>query len=171
MSIDISKIQAIDPPGCGCMECITGEYVPYDSLYIDEVLEAVLNGEITPRNNLNDGTLIIYRGSSNGRVLSTIDSTMVSRSDIIIVPPNSIYLDEDDPDEKIVDISSLAENYDDDNEEQKTLISSIVDSEATASNPGHSTIIVYRSPYGETGLINLYSSIDEDEIAILLYED
>lgn len=169
MSIDISKIQAIDPPGCGCMECITGEYIPYDSYYIDQVFEAILNGEITPRNNLNDGTLIIYRGS-NGQVLSTIDSTMVSRSDIVIVPPNSVYLDEDDPDEKIVDISTLEELYEADEDKMKELISSIVDSEATASNPGQSTIIVYRSPYSEAGLINLYSSIDEDEVAILLYE-
>lgn len=168
MGIDISKIQAIDPPGCGCMECITGEYIPYDSFYIDEVLEAVLSGEITPRNNLNDGTLVIYR--NGGRVFSTIDSTMVSRSNIVIVPPNSVYLDEDDPDEKIVDVSTLEENYEEDEDKLKELISSIVDNEATASNPSNSTIIVYRSPYGETGLINLYSSIDEDEIAILLYE-
>jgi hypothetical protein len=168
MSIDISKIQAIDPTGCGCMECITGEYIPYDSYYIDEVLEAILDGKISPRNNLNDGTLIIYR--LNGRVCSTIDSTMVSRSDIVIVPPNSIYLDEDDPDEKIVDISTLEEKYEDDEDKMKELISSVVDSDATASNPGSYTIIVYRSPYGETGLINLYSSIDEDEVAILLYE-
>lgn len=153
------------------MECITGEYIPYDSIYIDEVLEAVLNGEISPRNNLNDGTLIVYRGSSNGRVLSTIDSTMVGRSDIVIVPPNAIYLDEDDPDEKVVDISTLEAKYEDGEDKLKELISSIVDSEATASNPGSSTIIVYRSPYGETGLIDLYSSIDEDEVAILLYED
>jgi hypothetical protein len=103
--------------------------------------------------------------------MSTIDSTMVSRSDIVIVPPNSVYLDEDDPDEKIVDISKLEDDYEDDEDKLKELISSVVDGSATASNPGDYTIIAYRSPYGETGLINLYSSIDEDEVAILLYDD
>jgi hypothetical protein len=169
MSIDLYKIEAIDPPGCGCMECIIGEYIPYDSFYIDEVLEAILDGKISPRNNLNDGTLIIYR--MGGRVFSTIDSTMVRRSDFVIVPPNSVYLDEDDPDEKIVDISKLEDDYEDDEDKLKELISSVVDGSATASNPGDYTIIAYRSPYGETGLINLYSSIDEDEVAILLYDD
>lgn len=169
MSIDISRIKAIDPPGCGCMECITGEYIPYDSIYIDEVLEAVLNGEITPQNNLNDGTLIIYR--LNGRPFSTIDSTMVSRSDIVIVPPNSVYLDEDEPDESVVDVSTLEELYEEDEDKMKEMISSIIDDGKTASNPGNYTIIIYVSPYGEAGLINLYSSIDEDEIAILLYND
>lgn len=169
MSIDIYKIEAIDPPGCGCMECITGEYIPYDSYYIDEVLEAILDDKITPRNNLNDGTIIIYR--SGGTVFSMIDSTMVRRSDILIVPPNSIYLDEDEAEENIVDISTLEELYEDDEDKLKEKTSSIVDGSATASNPGNSTIIAYRSQYGETGLINLYSSIDEDEVAILLYDD
>jgi hypothetical protein len=169
MSIDISKIQAIDPPGCGCMECITGEYIPYDSYYIDEVLEAILDGVIAPpRNNLNDGTLVIWR--LNGSVYSEVNSTMISRSDILIVPPNSIYLDEED-EETVVNVSTIEEDYEDDEDKQKEVISSVIDSEATASNPGNYTLVLYRSPYGETGIINLYSAVDEDEVVILLYED
>jgi len=37
---------AIDPPGCGCTECVTGEYVPLDEA-TDDQLELMLKGRIT----------------------------------------------------------------------------------------------------------------------------
>lgn len=171
MSIDISKIIAIDPPGCGCTECIIGEYIPLDSPYIDEVFEAVLNGEISPRNNQNDGTLIIYR-MSNGRVYSTTDSTMVRRSDMVIIPPSDSYLYEDEED--TVDITTLEYDYDDDEEakEKKAkLITAVVNDYMTATNSTYNTYIAYRSPYGETGVIDLPGVTQEEDIAVLLYED
>lgn len=39
---------AIDPPGCGCTECLTGECVPLDRA-TDAQLELMLQGKI--RNN------------------------------------------------------------------------------------------------------------------------
>jgi hypothetical protein len=39
---------AIDPPGCGCTECLSGEYVPLDQA-TDREVELMLKGEI--RNN------------------------------------------------------------------------------------------------------------------------
>lgn len=170
MSIDISKIEAIDPPGCGCLECIIGEYIPLDSPYIDEVLEAVLDGVITPRNNQNDGTLIIYR--VNGRVYTTTDSTMVRRSDIVIITPTDSWVDEDEED-TVIDVSKLEREYDDTEEEEEKkakLITSIVLDGATYSNPTDRTYLAYRSPYGEAGVIDLPVSREED-LAILLYDD
>jgi hypothetical protein len=167
MGIDISKIDAIDPPGCGCMECSTGEYIPLDSPYIDEVFEAVLAGTITPRNNQNDGTLIIYR-MRNGRVYSTTDSTMVNRSDIVIIPPTDSYVDEDD--EETIDVSKIEEDFEDDEEKQAALITSIVNF-TSVINPSDRTYIAYRSPYSETGLIELPGVEREEDIAILLYNE
>lgn len=36
---------AIDPPGCGCTECLTGEYVPLDQA-TDDQLQAMLQGKV-----------------------------------------------------------------------------------------------------------------------------
>lgn len=36
---------AIDPPGCGCTECLTGEYVPLDQA-TDDQLRLMLQGKI-----------------------------------------------------------------------------------------------------------------------------
>jgi hypothetical protein len=170
MSIDISKIEAIDPPGCGCLECIIGQYIPLDSPYIDEVFEAVLNGDITPRNNQNDGTLIIYR-TSGGYVGSTIDSTMLGRSDIVIIPPTDSWVDEED---SVIDVTALEREYDDTEEqedEKAKLISSIVLDGATYSNPTDNTYIAYRSRYNEYGVIDLPGVRSEDDVAILLYDE
>jgi hypothetical protein len=169
VSFDISKIEAIDPPGCGCTECIIGEYIPLDSPYIQEVFEAVLAGIITPRNNQNDGTLIIYR-MNNGHIYNFTDPTMVRRSDIVIVTPNDEYIDEDSEDPAI-DVSTLEEKYENEEEKLAELITSIVDGSATASNPTYDTYIAYRSPYGETGLIELPGVQNEEDIAVLLYDD
>lgn len=37
------RLIAIDPPGCGCTECIIGDYVPLD-LATDEQVLAMLQG-------------------------------------------------------------------------------------------------------------------------------
>lgn len=166
MSIDIQKIEAIDPPGCGCTECMIGEYIPLDSPYIDEVLEAVLDGVISPRNNQNDGTLIIYR-MRNGRVTTTTDATMVARSDMVIIPPSNSYADEED---EVIDVSKLEEDYEDDEEKLSELITAIVNDEEV-TNSSDRTYIAYRSPYGETGIIELPGVEREEDIAVLLYDD
>lgn len=47
---------AIDPAGCGCTECITGQYVPLDQATAAQVY-AMLKGQL--RNNLNAGDLAV----------------------------------------------------------------------------------------------------------------
>lgn len=37
---------ALDPPGCGCTECLTGEYVPLDRA-TDEQFRLMITGKIT----------------------------------------------------------------------------------------------------------------------------
>jgi hypothetical protein len=172
MSIDISKIEAIDPPGCGCMECTIGEYIPLDSPYIGEVFEAILNGEISPRNNQNDGTLIIYR-MNNGRIYSVTDPTMVRRSDMVIIPPTDSWVVGDGED-VVIDVSILESEYDatdEDKDRKAKLISSIVMDSAAYSNSTDDTYIAYRSPYGDTGVIDLPGVQSESDVAILLYDD
>ncbi|MGW3308243.1 hypothetical protein ACWDG9_16840 [Streptomyces sp. NPDC001073] len=51
-----STLIAIDPPGCGCTECMTGEYVPLNRATPDQVA-ALLNG--TLRNHLHSGTKLL----------------------------------------------------------------------------------------------------------------
>lgn len=47
------KVIAIDPPGCGCTECIIGEYVPLESANDQQVL-GLLTGRID--SHLYEGT-------------------------------------------------------------------------------------------------------------------
>ncbi|GAB3251811.1 hypothetical protein [Kineosporia babensis] len=49
---------AIDPRGCGCTECITGEYVPLNQA-TDEQIRLMLAGEIAC--NLPDDTQVVTR--------------------------------------------------------------------------------------------------------------
>lgn len=164
MTIDLEKIRAIDPPGCGCTECIIGEYVPFDHPDIDEVLEAILDKSIElPRNNLNSGTLIIYRNSS-GAIQTEINSTMLSRSDIEIIQPNN----EDTEDSENIDVSMIEGLP---AELQNRIISALFYHEVQPANPTYNTYVVYRSPYGETGIIELYAKQGSENIAIMLYEE
>ncbi|WP_159599434.1 hypothetical protein [Agromyces humi] len=41
----MTKLIAIDPPGCGCTECIVGEYRPFDHATAGE-LYLLLTGEL-----------------------------------------------------------------------------------------------------------------------------
>lgn len=36
----------VDPPDCGCTECITGEYVNYSSALPDYIKEGIIRGEV-----------------------------------------------------------------------------------------------------------------------------
>lgn len=44
------KLVAIDPPGCGCTECLVGEYVPLDRAS-DEQVAALFRGELGDNTN------------------------------------------------------------------------------------------------------------------------
>ena len=40
-----NQITAIDPVGCGCLECMTGEYVPFDNATSDQII-GMIRGDI-----------------------------------------------------------------------------------------------------------------------------
>ncbi|MFJ5951364.1 hypothetical protein [Streptomyces noursei] len=41
----MSSLIAVDPPGCGCTECIIGQYVPLDRATPEDIA-AMLNGRL-----------------------------------------------------------------------------------------------------------------------------
>ncbi|WP_067830322.1 hypothetical protein [Actinomadura kijaniata] len=51
----MTPLRAIDPVGCGCTECLTGEYRPLDRATADEIV-ALLTGKLA--NNLHSGTTL-----------------------------------------------------------------------------------------------------------------
>ena len=161
----LTSITAIDPPGCGCLDCITGKSAPIDSPHIDEIFEAVVEGELDrPQNRTTDGTLILYR--SHGRVFHDTSPAMVDGSKCRVVFPskedNTHFL----PEEDAIDVSLLEAQPED---EQGRAITRLLDEDAEAKNPTRSTYILFRSPYGETGIVELYNC--EDEPVILPYRD
>lgn len=59
------KVVAIDPAGCGCTECIVGEYVPMDAATDDQLLGMILGElanhtgyELAEFHVLDDGRII-----------------------------------------------------------------------------------------------------------------
>lgn len=162
MSIDIHSILAIDPPRCGCLECAVGEYIPLDSPYIDEVLQGVIEGVIDPANNQNGGTMIIGQ-CHNDSYDTTINGTMVNRSDYIVIPENSnLYWDD------AKDINAVYEM--EESEEKNALIRDIANEIVDVKNPTDSSFIAFISPYNEPGLIELYN-VRGESVRILWYYD
>lgn len=47
----MSDVRAVDPPGCGCTECLTGEYIPLDQAS-EEQLVMLLRGELRDNTGL-----------------------------------------------------------------------------------------------------------------------
>lgn len=59
---------AIDPPGCGCTECMTGEYVPLNQATTQEILR-LLSGHL--RDNTGDDTefvFVLHSGDTSWRL-------------------------------------------------------------------------------------------------------
>lgn len=65
---------AIDPPGCGCTECITGEYVPLDQAS-DRQIADLLRGEIRDNTSLTLETLLVVR-DEYGQFSRTLDPAL-----------------------------------------------------------------------------------------------
>jgi hypothetical protein len=51
-----TTVIAVDPPGCGCTECMTREYVPLHLATSDQIA-ALLNGDL--RNHLHSSTELL----------------------------------------------------------------------------------------------------------------
>lgn len=158
--VEMHRLRAIDPPGCGCTECLTGEYIPYDHPSIDEVLEAILDGRIDPlKNNLSDGSLVIYR--RNGRVASEVHP-FTDRADVLVIPPGQhSYLTEG-----AIDVTALRDKSEGD---QQRLIAALIDDESRAENQSSDTYLLYSSPTGEAGAVELSGCSDEP--VILAYDE
>lgn len=158
---DPHNVSAIDPPNCGCLECEIGEYVPLNHSNIAEVFKAIVEDGAEIRNNLNYGTMIVYR-TGNGTYDYVTNSTMLGSSDIEVFKPF------DDS------ISSLEEF-----EEEQPLTDALVDDDEKAEdvfnhpdkyrNQTGELVIAYRSRYGEYGFVKIPAT--DEEYAILWYYD
>lgn len=59
---------AVDPPGCGCTECLTGEYIPLDQA-TEEQVRALAKGKLA--NHTDTGRLvkrIVIEDAWTGRI-------------------------------------------------------------------------------------------------------
>lgn len=65
------KVVAIDPYGCGCTECLTGEYVPLSSARSSQV-KAMLKGKLDDHTGETFTKTVEYQ--SDGRKVTTVKS-------------------------------------------------------------------------------------------------
>lgn len=160
----LKGVIAIDPAGCGCMECHVGEYLPYDSIYLDALFELILNGEMSvPANNTQEGTLIIYR-DSYGSVQHTTERDLTDGADYKVIPPNN----EDPEDDNVVDVSDF-DKYAEDEEKDKRdqLIDAVLQDEVIPANLTTSTFILFESSMDGSGIIELYNCSEVTEPIII----
>jgi len=66
---------AIDPPGCACTECLTGEYVPLDRA-TDRQVAALLRGEIQDNTGLAFQVLVVVR-DEHGQFSRALDPALL----------------------------------------------------------------------------------------------
>lgn len=57
---------AIDPAGCGCTECLTGEYVPFD-LASDEQIADMIYGKIANHTYVTNQEIFAWLASDRSR--------------------------------------------------------------------------------------------------------
>lgn len=152
MDDKLGKVQAIDPPSCGCPECLTGEYLPRDSPVLPEVLEAALASRIPPlRNNTNE-TMIVYR-DNNGAAQYHTDSSLSQYSDYLLVPAHTTYESATDQ----LDVSGLHScNQEDKQAATANHVKEVVEGKRRAANPTSTTYLIYVTPYKEVGALPLH---------------
>lgn len=81
--MDDSILQAIDPRGCGCTECLIGEYRPLDAASDDDIQKLFL-GEV--RDNTDNWWTITQTGSTMHDGFGIYDSGRVFHVDRISLP-------------------------------------------------------------------------------------
>lgn len=154
---DIEKVTAIDPAGCGCMECLTGEYIPYDHYDIDEVLDAVIEGVIDPKSNVGSSVIVYH---SRGSVVSETCPFLIQNGDYLLLEPYAgIYNEENSTAINV----SLVEDIEDD-EEQEQVIRRILAGEASV-NPTDTAYLVWYG-FGSYKITSL-PAYDEGTLRIL----
>ncbi|MYS33481.1 hypothetical protein K388_05811 [Streptomyces sp. KhCrAH-43] len=55
----MTTLTAVDPPGCGCTECITGQYVPLDHA-TPKNITALLNGQLSNHTGVELRITVVY---------------------------------------------------------------------------------------------------------------
>ncbi|MER5891114.1 hypothetical protein ABT160_45500 [Streptomyces sp. NPDC001941] len=52
-------ITAVDPPGCGCTECLTGQYAPLDQATAQDIA-ALLSGQVSNHTSVDLRVTVTY---------------------------------------------------------------------------------------------------------------
>ncbi|PCG81231.1 hypothetical protein CIB93_36455 [Streptomyces sp. WZ.A104] len=66
---------AVDPPGCGCTECITGQYVPLDRARPQDIA-ALLNGRLRNHTGAALRVTVVYALSPGGALDDAVPDTV-----------------------------------------------------------------------------------------------
>lgn len=158
--MDISKIEAIDPSNCGCLECAIEEYIPVNSGHISEVFKAILDDEIEPRNNLHSLSLVIYE-NTQGRFDYSESFTLTRNSEYFIIPAchdNTAYTDDAEENHVFYDYNTEENEYEE-------LVKAALEDINLVVNKTDSTLIMFKSAYGEPEVIEVCAK--ENRIKIL----
>ena len=73
-----ARVVQIDPVGCGCTECIVGEYVPLDQA-TDEQVAAMLRGELSDATGERFDVSVIVTAEYSGRTWTFPQGTRSAR--------------------------------------------------------------------------------------------
>lgn len=170
MDIDLSRLLAIDPPGCGCTECIIGKRIPLNDPRIEQVIEAVLSGEISVRNN-NYCTLVLYR-DRHGRYGYVEVPLLDRRYDHRIISEEEVYLPQD---EEEAALHLTDENVDvtvpyvpDLEDSLGRKIEDVINYNIQVVNKSGETVILYKTPYDECATTGILAPAED--VKILWYE-
>lgn len=84
----MTTLTAIDPTGCGCTECLIGEYVPLDKA-TDTDIQRLFRGEL--RDNTDTRWTITEVGGLISRFSVSAGGTFVYLSEIVLPIPVDFY--------------------------------------------------------------------------------
>ena len=154
-----NRVTAIDPAGCRCADCQRGRTLPLDSPNLSRLpLPAIFaGGHPVPMNCTNAGTLILYTGQ--GKTVPHLNPELVPGSYYITILPGT---DDRDSSETPIDVSAIPDQP---NGERNLLITDLLRA-APMRNPTDSTFVPYRTPTGETGIVELRNCATEPLVLV-----
>lgn len=164
---DLSKIVTIDPAYCDCDHCRAGTHLPLTSNHLKQTLEAVINGEVTVTNGLQEAALIVFYNNEHGYGSYTTSEHFTAGSDYMIVAPNDEENTEEIEDSHEITELSHYSNGSDDNGEQNRKVEALLTGALIPLNYTDDTYIIYQNSAGETGSIQLYGYSEVEEPIII----